>query len=424
MRQSHFYIRVQSKVTGPFSMEQVQLLHQKGRLGPHYEVSEDGRRWQPASSHAAIAGLFGAPAASASGRPATSAHPHASYPQQAAAYHPPAPPGGRAFSGRAFLALFTLFTFVALGLGGVGVHAFLRWNNERKARTASVAKDDHPKTAPAGFSSEDKGASKTESPTPPKEGTPKTDSPPPKEGTPKIDPTPPKEDPPQPEPKETPPKAEPGDDWIERVATASKKSVVRIMVNTGGSKRNLGTGFVIASLDQRHLLLTNKHVLADDGKPEGKLAKSCQVVLANNAINSGKLVGWAKKTEVDLALVLVELPEAAPPLQPLGPLADFEKVRVGEKVIAIGHPMGLDYTVTDGIVSAKRENLKIQTNTGITHGNSGGPLVNKMGYVVGVNTAGIPGQPLNFAMRADWVWKRDEWTYPEDVDDLLERIGK
>ncbi len=113
----------------------------------------------------------------------------------------------------------------------------------------------------------------------------------------------------------------------------------------------------------------------------------------------------ASDAKIDLALLEVKgLPEGYPPLT----LAE-EKVRIGEEVFAIGHPVGLDWTVTTGRVSAFRGN-NVQVQTPLNPGNSGGPLINMKGEVVGVVVAGYRGnrggialEGLNLAVRAEKV---------------------
>ncbi len=204
---------------------------------------------------------------------------------------------------------------------------------------------------------------------------------------------------------------EPERDWVEQIAARANRSVVRLECDQSA----LGTGFVIASSGDLHLILTNLHVVAD--------ADDCQVVIRAGYRVPGEIVGRTKDDELDLALVRVD----APGLQTLGPLGRFSDVRVGEPVVAVGHPMGLDFTVTNGIVSAKRRGMELQTSAAISRGNSGGPLVNQDGFVVGVNTKVFDpslAQSLGFAVRADLVFDREKWVYFQDVSDLLARVQR
>ncbi len=142
-------------------------------------------------------------------------------------------------------------------------------------------------------------------------------------------------------------------------------------------QRSLGSGFII---DGDGSILTNNHVVENAEKILVKLSDSREL--------EAKVVGRDAKT--DLAVIKInargELPFAT--------LGDSDRVEVGEWVVAIGNPFGLDNTITAGIVSAKGRHIGagpydnfIQTDASINPGNSGGPLINLRGEVVGINTA-------------------------------------
>ena len=152
-----------------------------------------------------------------------------------------------------------------------------------------------------------------------------------------------------------------------------------------------GSGFITRS---DGVILTNAHVV--DG------ASEVDVTLPDGRSYSGKVLGSDAVT--DVAVVKV----AATGL-PVAPLGDSGKVRPGEWAIAIGNPLGLDNTVTAGIISAvQRTNAigegqrvpYIQTDAAVNPGNSGGPLINDRGQVIGINTAirKAPGAGLSFAI--------------------------
>jgi len=141
--------------------------------------------------------------------------------------------------------------------------------------------------------------------------------------------------------------------------------------------KGLGTGMIIDS--QGHIL-TNYHVA-------GKASK-LEVQLANGRKYPAKIVGGDPKT--DLAVIRISAAEALPYVT----FGDSDRMEVGEWVVAIGHPRGLDQTVTQGIISAKHRmgildpssyQDFIQTDAAINPGNSGGPLLNLQGEVIGVN---------------------------------------
>jgi serine protease Do len=140
---------------------------------------------------------------------------------------------------------------------------------------------------------------------------------------------------------------------------------------------SLGSGFII---DPSGLVVTNNHVIAD--------ADEINVILNDGTKLPAELVG--KDTKADLALLRVHYDK---PLKAVA-FGDSDKLRLGEWVIAIGNPFSLGGTVTAGIVSARNRDIQsgpydnyIQTDAAINRGNSGGPLFNLNGEVIGVNTA-------------------------------------
>lgn len=154
--------------------------------------------------------------------------------------------------------------------------------------------------------------------------------------------------------------------------------------------KSLGSGFVI---DEEGLIVTNNHVVEN--------ADEIIVKLSDEKEFSAEVVGTDPLT--DLALLKIDPEDET--LHPLI-LGDSEKANVGDWVVAVGNPFGLESTVTAGIVSAKGRVLGegpydnfMQTDASINPGNSGGPLVNMDGEVVGINTAIIPsGQGLGFSI--------------------------
>ncbi|MFZ1011107.1 MAG: trypsin-like peptidase domain-containing protein, partial [Candidatus Sulfotelmatobacter sp.] len=205
--------------------------------------------------------------------------------------------------------------------------------------------------------------------------------------------------------------------WTEAVAEQSKRGVVKIEAGD-----YLGTGFVVASLGDRHLIVTNKHVLAGDQdftKDNVRFVKSCNVVTVTGNSLTGTLVGLARQPKIDAAVILVKSGQLKS-----WPIASFDAVKDGEDVVAIGNPYGFDHTLTKGIISAKRD-YYLQTDAAINPGNSGGPLVNRRGQVIGINTLslarlGVPG--IGFAIRADVVTERSLWNYSKDIEDLIDAV--
>jgi S1-C subfamily serine protease len=167
-----------------------------------------------------------------------------------------------------------------------------------------------------------------------------------------------------------------------------RPSVVRILTVSTSSgllgstpSEGLGSGVV---LDKEGHILTNYHVVAN--------AQQLQVTLGDETTGSAELVGSDPNS--DLAVIKADLP--AEKLTP-AVLGDSDKIRIGETVIAIGNPVGLEGTVTEGIISGLDRTLSqtgqrpirqlIQTDAAINPGNSGGPLVNSEGQVIGINSA-------------------------------------
>ena len=161
-------------------------------------------------------------------------------------------------------------------------------------------------------------------------------------------------------------------------------------------QRSLGSGFIIG---KDGYIVTNNHVV--------KNADKIQVILKDEKEFEANIIGRDDNT--DLALIKIKPDRDLPVLQ----FGDSETLKVGQWVVAIGSPFGLEHTVTAGIVSAKGRVIGsgpyddfIQTDASINPGNSGGPLINMEGKVVGINTAIIAGGsgigfaiPINLAKK-------------------------
>lgn len=145
----------------------------------------------------------------------------------------------------------------------------------------------------------------------------------------------------------------------------------------GGPRPALGSGFI---LDADGLVITNHHVIDD--------ATEITVQLSDGREYTAEVIGTDPQT--DLAVLSIESEDSLPFVT----LGDSEDIRVGEDVVAVGNPFGLGGSVTSGIISAKGRNIGagpyaefLQTDAAINKGNSGGPLFNMDGEVVGVNSA-------------------------------------
>ncbi|MEN3332839.1 MAG: hypothetical protein V7641_2204 [Blastocatellia bacterium] len=168
---------------------------------------------------------------------------------------------------------------------------------------------------------------------------------------------------------------------------------VRSMAEGG---ENIGSGFII---DPKGLIATNFHLInAAEGRrtltprsqdtTQTKLVNNVTVTLHDGRQFPASIKGYDEATDI----AVLEIQSTGQPL-PVADLGDSDSLRVGEWVIAIGNPLGLDHTVTLGIVSAKGRtgfggqfDDFLQTDAAINPGNSGGPLVNAQGRVVGINT--------------------------------------
>ena len=150
----------------------------------------------------------------------------------------------------------------------------------------------------------------------------------------------------------------------------------RQLIPEGGQ----GSGFII---DRRGYILTNNHVAGE--------ANEIRVTLANGDKLPAKLIGRDKISDIAVIKIASDKVDVAIPL------GDSDKIRVGQKAIAIGNPFGLAHTLTTGVISALGRSIEtsegieidelIQTDAAINPGNSGGPLLNSNGEVIGINTA-------------------------------------
>lgn len=176
---------------------------------------------------------------------------------------------------------------------------------------------------------------------------------------------------------------------------------VKVQGRVGYNDSVLGSGFFI---DKAGYIITNHHVIADCVNPEYKGFARLYVYLAEDPDTRvpAKIIGYDE--DVDLALLKTEVD--APYVFNLG---SSENLDVGDKVYAIGSPLGLDRTLTSGIISSKDRELfsagkVFQIDAAVNSGNSGGPLIDSSGDVQAIVFAGVPNyQGLNFAIPVEYL---------------------
>jgi serine protease Do len=195
-------------------------------------------------------------------------------------------------------------------------------------------------------------------------------------------------------------------DLLAGLAESLKPAIVHVRVRRAGvtkdkdvdpegePRRSSGSGFIV---EPDGVIVTNAHVV------EG--ANSVQVRLFDGRRFLARVLG--KDSRVDLAVLKIDGASGLPVL----PLGDSNRIRVGEFVLALGHPFGLEHSVSFGIVSRKGAPLTvaapgfdfIQTDAAINPGNSGGPLINMAGEVVGINSMAARNGSIGFAIPSSLV---------------------
>lgn len=185
-------------------------------------------------------------------------------------------------------------------------------------------------------------------------------------------------------------KASVGEDFS-GIIESSIESVVTIRTDFGQ-----GTGFVIS--DEGYVV-TNAHVLADQ---DGRLSNNIRAITFEQSTIPAEFIGF----DALLDIALLKIPGNYDKLE----LGNSNKVQVGEKVVAIGNPLGLQFSVTEGIISAVHRtgingvDAYLQTDAALNPGNSGGPLINKQGKVIGINNFKIgAGESLGFALESNYI---------------------
>lgn len=190
-------------------------------------------------------------------------------------------------------------------------------------------------------------------------------------------------------------------DWLEGTVTVVVNRGIRIERGVGVPDIMVGSGFYI---DRAGHLLTNYHVIRSEVDPEYKGFSRLHVIPTGSRGERlpARVVGWDEN--LDIALVKVE--RRAPYVFSL---IDRPRVRQGDRVFVLGSPVGLEATVTAGVISSLRRNFlpagsALQVDAPVNPGNSGGPLLTQDGQLIGVIFAGAPNfEGLNFAIDAEYI---------------------
>lgn len=169
------------------------------------------------------------------------------------------------------------------------------------------------------------------------------------------------------------------------------KSVITIRTDT-----SQGTGFII---NNNGYIVTNAHVLADQ---QGKLASNIRAITYEQETIQADFIGYNPNLDIALLKISGDYTSLK--------LADSDDIQIGEKVIAIGNPLGLQFSVSEGIVSNMHQpgptgiKAYIQTDAALNPGNSGGPLINKQGKAIGINNFKLSGsEGIGFALESDYI---------------------
>ncbi|MGB8316463.1 MAG: trypsin-like peptidase domain-containing protein [Aestuariivirga sp.] len=199
-------------------------------------------------------------------------------------------------------------------------------------------------------------------------------------------------------PQDTDPEIQLQDAYSSAVMAAVERAgpaVVHIGVRKGKTPAGVGSGLVVAS---DGLILTNSHVVSG--------ASAIEVAMADGQKSAARLIG--EDPHSDIAVLRTDVHLKAPALS----FFDSKSIRPGQLAIAIGNPLGFEQTVTAGVISATGRSMRastgrliddvVQTDAALNPGNSGGPLVDSKGRVMGINTAVIRGaQGICFSVAAN-----------------------
>jgi S1-C subfamily serine protease len=189
-----------------------------------------------------------------------------------------------------------------------------------------------------------------------------------------------------------------------------------------------GAGVLVAAGYGGYVIATARHVIdGEKWKTTSKLQKQVTVRSAEGDVATGTVLG--RHNDLDLALLWVR--RGTNGVDFWQPVKRSEEVAVGEPVFAFGHPAGLLFSFTSGLVSGKREGRQIQISAPISPGSSGGPLYDSRGRLLGVVSWSFDksrepnAENLNFAVPVEDLLKPDQWRLAHEADrGVLEFLGK
>jgi S1-C subfamily serine protease len=184
-----------------------------------------------------------------------------------------------------------------------------------------------------------------------------------------------------------------------------------------------GSGALLFADEKEFLVATNRHVIDGEGWQRGR-SYSGNVILGTRSGDFGQAQIVGRHKRLDLLLLRVERHHGDQRFTQ--PLQDFERIDIGERIVIFGHPQGLFFSLADGLVSRTDGRDTIQISSPVSPGNSGGPVFDFRGRLLGIVTAmwdknaGV-AENLNFATRSDALLRSEDWNLTRSGSNLLER---
>ncbi len=208
------------------------------------------------------------------------------------------------------------------------------------------------------------------------------------------------------------------------IATVFSPMVIAIhttgMEGILNNDRVYGAGVIIAILKEECLIMSSKHVIdaISDYQNENQIVP---ISLHDGQQAIAKVVGMHKT--LDLSLLWIN--KTRDNIKFLQPVRNYNTIEVGESVFVIGHPEGLAFSISNGLVSQKRNEKFIQISAPVSPGNSGGPVYDEYGNLIGIVQSALDktkkpnAENLNFAVRADALIKKENWSLTDIGANLI-----